>query len=137
MVYLWIDANVVLRFLTGDPPEMARKALQLMRRAEKGEIGLRISHLVVAEIVWVLSSFYSFSKKSIAETMTSFLSAEGIFVENVDLLIQALQDMAEKNVDFVDAYLAALARTRGERVCSFDSDFARLNVRWVTPPGEG
>ncbi|MDN5364792.1 MAG: hypothetical protein PWQ91_1857, partial [Eubacteriales bacterium] len=32
MVYLWIDANVVLRFLTGDPPEMARKALQLMRR---------------------------------------------------------------------------------------------------------
>jgi hypothetical protein len=32
-VYLWVDANVVLRFLTGDPPEMAAKAMELMSRA--------------------------------------------------------------------------------------------------------
>lgn len=136
MVYLWVDANVVLRFLTGDPPEMAAKALELMNRAEKGDIGLRISHLVVAEIVWVLSSFYRYAKSQIAETLISFLSTDGIYAENPALLIQALQDMAEKNVDFVDAYLAALARTQKESICSFDNDFERLNVRWVTPPGD-
>ncbi|ACA58929.1 PIN domain-containing protein [Candidatus Desulforudis audaxviator] len=137
MVYLWVDANVVLRFLTGDPPAMAAKALELMSRAEKGAIGLRVSHLVAAEIVWVLSSFYKYDKTQIAETLNSFLSADGIYAENPALLIQALQDMAEKNVDFVDAYLAALARAQEESICSFDNDFEKLNVRWVTPPGDG
>ncbi|MCL6448970.1 MAG: type II toxin-antitoxin system VapC family toxin [Armatimonadetes bacterium] len=136
MIYLWVDANVVLRFLTGDPPEMAAKALELMSRAEKGDIGLRVSHLVVAEIIWVLSSFYRYAKNQIAETLISFLGADGIYAENPALLIQALQDMTEKNVDFADAYLAALARTHEESICSFDNDFKKLNVKWVTPPGD-
>lgn len=136
MVYLWVDANVVLRFLTGDPPEMAAKALELMSRAEKGDIGLRVSHLVVAEIVWVLSSFYRYDKSRIAETLISFLGADGIYAENPAFLIQALQDMAGKNVDFVDAYLAALTRAQEESICSFDNDFEKLNVRWVAPPGD-
>lgn len=134
MVYLWIDANVILRFLTGDPPQMAAKALKLMERAEKGEIGLKISHLVIAEVVWVLSSFYKHKKDHIAETIISFLSAKGIYVENLALLIQALQNMAEKNVDFIDAYLAAQAQALEETVCSFDNDFKKLAVKFA-PPG--
>lgn len=136
MIYLWVDANVILRFLTGDPPKMAARALELMKRAEKGDIGLRVSHLIVAEIVWVLSSFYRYAKSQIAEILISFLSSDGIFVESSALLIQALQDMAEQNVDFIDAYLAALARTQEEGICSFDNDFDRLNITWVTPPGD-
>ncbi|MCL6449376.1 MAG: PIN domain-containing protein [Armatimonadetes bacterium] len=130
-----VDANVVLRFITGDPPEMAAQALELMVRAENGEVCLRLSHLVVAEIVWVLSSFYKFTKRAIADTLISFLSADGVQTENSGLVIQALQDMAEKNVDFADAFLAALARVNQERVCSFDNDFEKLNVSWTRPPG--
>lgn len=135
MVCMWIDANVILRFITGDPPEMTEKALKLMTRAEKGEVALRLSHIVVAEVVWVLSFFYKFPKKEIAETMISFINADGIRPDNPDLLIQALKDMADNNVDFTDAYLAALARTNEEGICSFDNDFGKLNVNWVIPPG--
>lgn len=135
MVNLWIDANVILRFITGDPPEMAKNALELMARAEKGDIGLRLSHLVVAEAVWVLSSFYKFTKKEISEILISFINADGIYPENPSLLMQALKDMAEKNVDFADAYLAAQARTQEEAVCSFDNDFEKLSVVWIIPPG--
>jgi predicted nucleic acid-binding protein len=91
---------------------------------------------LVAEIVWVLSSFYRYDRSQIAETLISSLSADGIFAENPALLIQALQDMAEKNVDFADVYLAALARAQEENICSFDNDFEKLNVRWVSPPGD-
>lgn len=135
MVNLWIDANVILRFITGDPPEMAKNALELMARAEKGDIGLRLSHLVVAEVVWVLSSFYKFTKKEISEILISFINADGIYPENPSLLMQALKDMAEKNVDFADACLAAQARTQEEAVCSFDNDFEKLSVVWIIPPG--
>jgi len=131
--YLWIDANVILRFITGDPPALAAKALELMTSAEKGEVGLRLSHLVLAEVVWVLSSFYKYTKTEIAEILISFICADGIYTENPELLMQALKDMAEKNVDFVDAFLAALARTRKETISSFDNDFQKLNVNWVVP----
>ena len=96
MIYLWVDANVVLRFITGEPPEMAAQALELMARAENGEVCLRLPHLAVAEIVWVLSSFYQFTKREIADTLISFINADGMQVDNSDLVIQALQDMAKK-----------------------------------------
>jgi len=135
MAYMWIDANVILRFITGDPPEMAEKVLELMTRAENGEVALRLSYIVAAEVVWVLSSFYKYSKKEIAETMISFINADGIHPDNPTLLIQALKDMADYNVDFTDAHLAAMARTRLEAVCSFDNDFVKLSVNWLLPPG--
>ncbi|GAW90956.1 PIN domain-containing protein [Calderihabitans maritimus] len=67
--------------------------------------------------------------------MIAFINADGIQAENSDLAIRALQDMAEKNVDFIDAYLAAVARSHEERVCSFDNDFEKLNVSCVKPSG--
>jgi len=37
---LWIDANVIVRHITGDPPDMARRVGELMKRAERGEVVL-------------------------------------------------------------------------------------------------
>ena len=46
---LWLDSNVLLRFLTGDPEDMAVKAAKNpMLRAERGEVLLVLSPLVVA-----------------------------------------------------------------------------------------
>jgi hypothetical protein len=40
MTTLWLDANVILRFLTGEPAELAECARRLMARAEAGELTL-------------------------------------------------------------------------------------------------
>jgi predicted nucleic acid-binding protein len=61
------------------------------------------------------------------------LRADGVQVEEGRLLVAALESMARSNVDFVDAYLAEVARSKGETVCSFDRDFARLDVEWMLP----
>jgi len=39
----------------------------------------------------------------------------------------------DANVEFVDAYLAEVARRHDEPVASFDCDFDRLRVRRVEP----
>ena len=57
MSRLWVDANVILRFLTKDPPEMAERSARRMAEAEMGEISLYISPLVLAEVIWVLKFF--------------------------------------------------------------------------------
>jgi len=91
MTRLWVDANVVLRFLTGEPEEMAVRAAHLMKRAEAGEISLFISPLVLAEIIWVLKSFYRYSMGDIAEVILALVTAQGIEVDDRELTLQAVE----------------------------------------------
>ena len=35
MTELWVDANIMLRLLTGDPPDLAERSLRLAERAER------------------------------------------------------------------------------------------------------
>jgi predicted nucleic-acid-binding protein len=130
---LWVDANVLLRFLTGEPKDLADRAARLMAQAERGEAVLMISALVIAEVVWVLKSFYRHSLKEIAGVLVPLMGADGVEVEDRETLIQAVELAGEKNVDFVDAALAIRAAKRGESVCSFDGDFKRLPGRWIAP----
>lgn len=133
MPNLWIDANILLRLLTGDPPEMAERAVRLAQKAERGEVTLKLLPIVVAEVSWVLNSFYGYSRSEIAQVLIPLMTTEGLLVENVDQVIAALKQMASVNVDFLDAYLAEIARKEGEAVVSFDRDFRRLGIPWLEP----
>lgn len=134
MKRLRIDANVLLRFLTGEPEGMADNAARLMRRAEEGEVLLILSPLVVAEIVWVLKSFYRRSAAEIAQVLVPLLSADGLEVKDREIMVGALELARDKNVDFVDAVIALEAVRGNEVVCSFDeTDFRRLPAIWVSP----
>lgn len=129
----WVDANVILRFLTGEPEEMAEKAERLFEKARRGELTLRVHPVVVAETVWVLESFYGHAKTDISDVFVSLLAGRGFKVEGMNVMTRALEVMAEKNVDFAAALLAATAGTRGEGVASFDRDFRKLDAELMEP----
>ncbi|QYJ15924.1 tRNA(fMet)-specific endonuclease VapC [Rubrobacter xylanophilus DSM 9941] len=129
----WVDANVLVRFLTGEPPEMADRAERLLEKAQRGETSLKIHPVVVAETVWVLQSFYGHSGREIASTFIPLLTEHGLRVESSGIVVRALEGMAENNVDFADALLAETARSRGEGVASFDEDFRKLNIEFHEP----
>lgn len=129
----WTDANVLLRFLTDSPPELAERATKLLERAQRGEILLNVHTVVVAETVWVLQSFYGYQKAEIAGALIPLLEDQGLRVEDARTVVRALEGMAENNVDFADALLAETARARSKGVASFDRDFGRLAVDWREP----
>jgi predicted nucleic acid-binding protein len=130
----WVDANVLVRFLTGEPEPMAERAARLMRQAERGEAHLILTPLVVAEVVWTLKSFYRRSYDEIVRVLVPLLSADGVETQDRELLIRALELTRSKNVDFSDAVLALQAERQGETVCTFDeSDFKRLPAVWTLP----
>jgi len=133
----FIDANIILRFLTKDPPPMAEAALKIFEEAKLGKMSLLIIPITVAEVVWVLESFYEYPKEKIAETMTQFLSCEGLEVESLDLLLEALNFYCEKNLDFADAILAITALRKGiPNIYSFDQHFNRINGIIRMEPGK-
>ena len=61
----FLDTNVLIRHLTGDPPDMAERATAALSSAEQ----LLLTDLVLAECVYVLESFYEVERTQVAELM--------------------------------------------------------------------
>lgn len=122
-----IDANVILRFLTKTPPKMAEAALNLFKKADAGELRLFLHMITVAEVVWVLESFYAYPKAQIAHVMAEFLNCNGLSIEQEASLLEALVLYHEQNIDFADAILAVAAIQSGvTTLYSFDPHFDRV-----------
>ncbi len=103
----FIDTNLFLRYLTNDVPAQADTVDALLQRAEAGVLHLYTNRLVIAEIVWTLESFYKKSKADVRDAILAILNTPGLVVEARDQLLQAAVWYEEKNVDFIDACIAA------------------------------
>ncbi len=135
MTVAYVDANVILRFLVGDPPDMAERAAMLMEAVDRGEVTLRVDEIIVAEVVWVLSSFYKYKAQEIVPRLLEFLSQDGIEVENSILSALVLYG-GGTGIDFVDALLATRMQRSGIRyVFSFDRHFDRVTGLERLEPG--
>lgn len=86
MTPVWVDADVLLRLLTNDPPWLAEKAAALAEKPQRGQVLLRLSTLVVAEIVWVLVSYYGYSKRQVADALIPLILADGVDARRSSLL---------------------------------------------------
>ncbi len=131
----YVDTNVLLRFITAAPAEQAAQARKLFAAAERGEVRLVLDEIIVAETVWVLSSFYKFSKADIKEVLLPILANEGIELHDKRDMLLALTLFADLNVDFVDA-LVSVHMDHGDvhEIVTFDKHFDRLpGVQRVSP----
>jgi predicted nucleic-acid-binding protein len=98
-----IDTNVIVRFLTADDPAQAKTARRLI---EAGDIFIETT--VALETEWVLRSGYGFTPQQIATGLRGLGGLEGIMIEDVAAVTQAL-DWMEGGMDFADALHLARA----------------------------
>jgi len=126
-VNYFVDTNYFSRFLLADQKAQFKKAEQLFKKAEKGEIKLWTTDVVILEIIWTLHSFYKLKSPVIVEKIRQLLILPGVKFLNKDEILKALDLFIEKEVDFVDAYnfvLGKKAKVAG--FVSFDKDFQKL-----------
>ena len=127
----FVDTNILIRHLTGDPPDQARRATELLARAEV----LWLADVVVAEVVYVLESVYRVSRAGIAGLVRSIVSSDRIRVSDQPLLLRTIEVYERHRLAFADAYLVASAERSGVgTVVSFDKGISRVGtVRRVEP----
>lgn len=103
----------------------------MMAEVEAGGLRLRIPTEIVIEVLYVLTSkTYGYSRRDVADQLTALLTTDGIEPEESNRCIEALAQMAEQSVPFVDALLAVRAREVDQPVATFDErDFQRLGVK--------
>jgi predicted nucleic acid-binding protein len=129
-----VETNVLARFFTGEPPEMAAKARRLVELADKGEIVLAVLPVIVAELVYTLESFYGMERKEVATKLLSFLQSRGIEAIESARIADALTRCRDRNAHFADAYLAASAVELANPIASFDRDFDKFkDVQRIEP----
>jgi predicted nucleic-acid-binding protein len=133
---LFVDTNVFLRVLTSDDPGKARRAQQLFERAVAGEITLRTSLLVVAEIVWTLESYYELDRADVADKIAKILNTPNLRCEAAAIVRQAVDLYAERHIDFIDAYHACALQAEGAtRIVTFDQKhFRRMDWLEILEP---
>ncbi len=121
-----LDANVILRFLLADNPSQSPKARTLFALAQAGQLTLFVSHVTLAEVSWVLLSFYDFERDKLARTLRELVLHEGIEMNEPDVMLDAFDRFGKANVDFIDCYTAALAKAREGVVVTDDRDFRKF-----------
>jgi len=118
---IFIDTNVFLRFFVRDVEAQYEKAHTLFEKAEAGKIKLETSELVIAEIVWVLESFYKLENSVIGPMIKSILATPGLEVVNGTLVEKAVELYVERNIDFIDSYIVAvMERHNVSEIFSYD-----------------
>ncbi|MEW6584047.1 MAG: PIN domain-containing protein [Nitrospirota bacterium] len=123
----FIDTSVFLRYLTKDDPKKYERCRELFRKAVRGEIELATSGLVIAELIWTLSSYYKVPKADIIEKLSIIISTKSLHIHDKDIIADALVLYSIKNIDYIDAYNAVYMKYHSiSEIHSYDQDFDTL-----------
>ncbi len=121
----FVDTNILVRHLTGDPPAMAKRATALLSSQPE----LYLADLIVAETVYVLESFYKAPRDQVATAMRSLIAMRSMITVDPALLLRAIEVYEVDRLDFAEAYLVACAETAGVgTIASFDKAIDRVTT---------
>ena len=121
----FVDTNIFIRHLTGDPPGQAKRATRYLEQADE----LLLPDLILAEVAYVLESFCDVPRAEVANTLRAILAFPAIRVLDVELLQRAVEVYEIHRLDFADAYLVASAERSGVGViASFDRSIDRVTT---------
>jgi predicted nucleic-acid-binding protein len=118
-----VDTNVLVRLLARDDPKQAAAAESFVAG------GAWVSHLVLAETTWVLSTVFSRTSVQIGAVIAQLLEHEALVVQDPDVVALALTLLEKKPaLGFSDCLILETARKAGHMALgTFDRDLGRLD----------
>ena len=116
-----LDTNILVRYLVRDDQKQAQKASSFINKVASTGLVCYINALVLCELVWVLESAYSYSKKEIADVIDKILVTRQFEIDRKDLIIHALRDYRDGKGDLADYIIGRSNRAAGcDTTVTFD-----------------
>ena len=120
---LAVDTNILVRLVTGDDPKQVALAQDFISG------GGWVSHLVLAETMWVLASGFDRKPAAIASAVDMLLDHRELVLQEPDVVAAALDHFRKKPaLGFSDCLVLEIARKAGHlRLGTFDKKFGKLS----------
>ena len=117
-----VDTNVLVRLVTRDDRRQVSAAETFVSP------GAWVSHLVLLEATWVLTSVYELDAVALATAVEMLLNHHDLTIEDPDVVAAALLQFQKRPaVSFSDCLLLEVARRAGHLpLGTFDRDLAKL-----------
>ena len=113
------DANMILRYLLNDNPEMAERAEQYLNH-----VSVTVTTEVIAEVVYVLRGVYQLDRAGTADAVSRFLQL--VQCRDREIVKTALDTYGRENLDFVDCVLYAYHTVENVEIATFDRKLLKL-----------
>ncbi|HYM62884.1 MAG TPA: type II toxin-antitoxin system VapC family toxin [Thermoanaerobaculia bacterium] len=116
------DTNVLVRLITRDDEKQIASAEAFVER------GAWISHLVLAETTWVLTTAYDLDHAGIATAIDMLLNHDRLTVQDPDVVAAALAQYRRRPArGFSDCLVVEIARKAGHMpLGTFDRNLSKI-----------
>lgn len=117
-----VDTNVLVRLITRDDAKQVAAAESFVAR------GAWVSHLVLVETTWVLTSLYERGPAEIATAVEMLLNHQHLTLQDADVVAAAVAGFRDRPaVGFSNWLVLEVARKAGHLpLGAFDRDLSRL-----------
>ena len=125
-----VDANLLVRLLARDDAAQVNAAERFV------EQGAWVSHLVLAEALWVLDAVYERTPAQLAKAIDLLLNHTNLTLQDADVVASALANFAARPaLGFSDCLVLEIARKAGHLpLGTFDRSLAKLDGAQALAP---
>ncbi len=118
-----VDTSVLVRLLARDDDEQVALAEAFVLH------GAWVSHLVLAETMWVLESVYALSHADLIDAIEMLMSGEKVTLQKHEVVSAALGHYKESpSLRFTDCLILEIARDAGHQpLGTFDKKLAKVS----------
>ena len=118
-----VDTNILVRLVMRDGEQQVPIAEAFVAR------GAWISHVVVAEMTWVLRAIYGLGPAEIATAIDMLLKHQHFTLQDADVVAAALEHYRRRPaLGFADCLILEIARKAGHLpLGTFDRDLSKLD----------
>ncbi len=129
---VFLDANVLLRYLVADQEEEFRECTTLIQDIQEGRLRPYISSIVMLEVAHVLFSVYGVTRRAIVKDIAALIDLRGLIIVDETHFRLAFDLHQRTHIKLADCLIATQVPD-GVTLVTYDRDFAKLPVKAKTP----
>jgi len=127
-----LDTSFIIRLLTGDPPDQAAKAQEVLQSCiDRGERPM-VTDIVIVEAYFALQSYYQVPKADALKALQHLLESGDVEPVGVALdILKNTPNLANAKPGFVDRIIHAEIRSHNGQLLTFEKAATKLTATKV------
>jgi predicted nucleic-acid-binding protein len=121
-----LDANIILRYVVAENTPLNLKSKRYFDQARDNKCQLIIDNVTIAEVVWVLTSYYQFKRPDLVNSLKIIMGHKNILIDDKNLILNTLDFFSSHNLSYIDCYLHCLSQSKNIPLATFDTKLSKL-----------